>query len=326
MSDFATIIYILFSTTILSATPLIFASLGGAFSERSGVVNIALEGIMTIGAFFAAMTSFYLAPVFTSMFAGSGMTEEAVGSWVTTLAPIAGLIAAMAVGGLFAALLAYASIKFRANQVVVGVAINILAASLVTFLLRAIMGQQGQTPPVASFQPIVGDFNALDFLALLAIPIVWFVLYKTPGGLRIRSVGEHPRAADTLGISVFKVRYWSVIMSGIMAGIGGASLSIALSSAFREGMVSGKGFIALAALIFGRWNPVGAGLASLFFGLAFALKPTIEAMKNLLGWEIPIPEEVFFMLPYLLTILAVSGLAGKKSYMPAADGIPYEKK
>jgi general nucleoside transport system permease protein len=318
MDEFAVILYTLFTTTIIAATPLIFAALGGAFSERSGVVNIALEGIMTIGAFFAAMTSFYLAPLFTQWFAQSGLSEEGIASWATSLAPVGGLLAAMIVGALFGALLAFVSIRFRANQVMVGVAINILAVSLVTFLLRAIMNEQGQTPPVASFPTIAGDFNILNFLALAMIPVAWFIIYKTPGGLRIRSVGEHPRAADTLGVSVSKVRYWSVIVSGILAGIGGASLSIAMVSAYREGMVAGKGFIALAALIFGRWNPVGAGLACLFFGLADGF----QVVASMQSWKVP--QEVFFMLPYLLTILAVSFVG--RSAAPAADGLPYEKK
>lgn len=286
-----TIIAIIFTATIRSATPLIFASLGGNFSEKSGVVNIGLEGIMTVGAFSA---------VFFSYKTGS---------------PWAGLIGAIVVGALFGLLLAFLSINFKANQVVVGVAINILAASLTTFLLVEIWGRPGQTDNVNYFQAW-GPFNLFTYLAFIMVAVSYYVIYKTPFGLRIRAVGEHPRAADTLGVNVYLVRYICVTLSGILAGIGGASLSIGSLSLFKEGMVAGKGFIALAALIFGKWNPVGAALACLFFGFADALQ-TVAA-------DLPVPKEFLFALPYILTMLAVSGFIGK-SISPAASGIPYEK-
>ncbi len=286
-----TIITIVFTATIRSATPLIFASLGGNFSEKSGVVNIGLEGIMTVGAFSA---------VFFSYKTGS---------------PWAGLLGAIVVGALFGLLLAFLSINFKANQVVVGVAINILAASLTTFLLVEIWGRPGQTDNVNYFQAW-GPFNLFTYLAFVMVAVSYYIIYKTPFGLRIRAVGEHPRAADTLGVNVYWIRYVCVTISGILAGIGGASLSIGSLSLFKEGMVAGKGFIALAALIFGKWNPVGAALACLFFGFADALQ-TVAA-------DLPVPKEFLFALPYILTMLAVSGFIGK-SVGPSASGIPYEK-
>ena len=287
----ATLIGIVFTATIRSATPLIFASLGGNFSERSGVVNIGLEGIMTMGAF---------AAVFFSYKTGS--------QW-------AGLFGAMLVGGLFGLLLAYLSVNFRANQVVAGTAINILAASLSTFLLVEIWGRPGQTDSVNYFKE-VGPFNMFTYLAFILVFVSWFVMFKTPFGLRLRAVGEHPKAADTLGVNVYKMRYICVSISGILAGIGGAAISIGSMSLFKEGMIAGKGFIALAALIFGKWNPIGAMLACLFFGFADALQVVFT--------DLPVPREFLFALPYLLTILAVSGFVGK-SVAPAASGIPYEK-
>ena len=287
------IISILFASTIRSATPLIFPALGGTFSERSGVVNIGLDGMMTVGAFSAVLVSY------------------------KTGSPLLGLFGAMIMGGLFGWLLAFLSIHFKANQVVVGTAINILAGSLTTFLLIEIWGKPGQTDNVNYFTPW-GPFNMFTYLAFILVVVSYFVLYKTPFGLRIRAVGEHPRAADTLGVNVYIMRYICVIISGILAGIGGASLSIGSISLFKEGMVAGKGFIALAAMIFGKWHPIGAALACLFFGLADA----IQTISMSLGLNVP--KEFLFALPYLLTMLAVSGVVGK-AIAPAADGVPYEK-
>lgn len=287
------IISILFASTIRSATPLIFPALGGTFSERSGVVNIGLDGMMTVGAFSAVLVSY------------------------KTGSPLLGLFGAMMIGGLFGWLLAFLSIHFKANQVVVGTAINILAGSLTTFLLIEIWGKPGQTDNVSYFTPW-GPFNMFTYLALILVAVSYYVLYRTPFGLRIRAVGEHPRAADTLGVNVYIMRYICVIISGILAGIGGASLSIGSISLFKEGMVAGKGFIALAAMIFGKWHPIGAALACLFFGLADA----IQTISMSLGLNVP--KEFLFALPYLLTMLAVSGVVGKAT-APAADGVPYEK-
>ncbi|NLK34910.1 MAG: ABC transporter permease [Gracilibacteraceae bacterium] len=286
-----TILGIIVTASIRSATPLIFASLGGNFSERSGVFNIGLEGIMTVGAFSAVFFSF------------------------KTGSPWAGLLGAMIVGGLFGLLLAFMSIYIKANQVIVGTAINILAASLTTFLLVEIWGRPGQTDNVEYFKA-VGPFNIFTYLAFVMVFISYYVLYKTPFGLRVRAVGEHPRAADTLGVNVYAIRYICVIISGILAGIGGASLSIGSMSLFKEGMVAGRGFIALAALIFGKWNPIGAALACLFFGFAVALETV--------GNNLPVPNEFLNALPYIMTMFAVSGFVGR-AVGPAAGGIPYEK-
>jgi simple sugar transport system permease protein len=286
-----TYLAIVLTSTIRSATPLIFASLGGSFSERSGVFNIALDGIMTVGAFSAVFFSF------------------------KTGSPWVGLLGAMVVGGLLGLLLAFMSIYFKANQVIVGTAINVLAASLTTFLLVEIWGRPGQTDNVAYFQAW-GPFNLFTYLAFAMVAVSYYVLYKTPFGLRIRAVGEHPRAADTLGVNVYVIRYICVVISGILAGIGGASLSIGSMSLFKEGMVAGKGFIALAALIFGKWNPIGAALACLFFGFAVALET--------IATNLPVPDEFLYALPYIMTMLAVSGFVGR-SVGPAAGGIPYEK-
>ncbi|MDF2592474.1 MAG: branched-chain amino acid transporter permease [Clostridia bacterium] len=291
MEGFLLILSIIVPATIRSATPLMFAALGGNFSERSGVVNIGLDGIMTVGAFSA---------VFFSYKTGS---------------PWMGLLGAMVAGGLFGLLLAFLSIRFKANQVIVGTAINILAASLTTFLLVAIWGKPGQTNSVSAFQNW-GPFNIFTYLAFVLVGVSYYVMFKTPFGLRLRAVGEHPKAADTLGVNVQLTRYLCVILSGVLGGIGGASLSIGSMNLFKEGMVAGRGFIALAALIFGKWNPIGTAGACLFFGFAVAL----EIVSN----KLPIPREFIFAMPYILTMLAVSGFIGK-AVAPAASGIPYEK-
>lgn len=288
---FLTMLGIVITASIRSATPLIFAALGGNFSEKSGVVNIALEGIMTVGAFSAVYGSY------------------------KTGSPWMGLLAAIIVGGLFGLLLAVLSIHFRANQVVVGTAINILAASLTTFLLVEIWGRPGQTDNVHYFQAW-GPFNIFTYFALIMVFVAYYVMFKTPFGLRMRAVGEYPKAADTLGVNVYRMRYVCTVISGILGGIGGASLSIGSLSLFKEGMIAGKGFIALAALIFGKWNPLGVLGACLFFGFADALQTVASGL--------PIPKEFLFALPYILTMLAVSGFIGK-SVAPTADGVPYEK-
>jgi simple sugar transport system permease protein len=291
MEGFLLVLSIIIPATIRSATPLIFAALGGNFSERSGVVNIGLEGIMTVGAFGA---------VFFSYKTGS---------------PWMGLLGAMVVGGLFGLLLAFLSINFKANQVIVGTAINILAASFTTFLLVEVWGRPGQTSSVSAFSNW-GPFNIFTYLAFILVAVSYYVMFKTPFGLRLRAVGEHPKAADTLGVNVQLTRYLCVVLSGVLGGIGGASLSIGSLNLFKEGMVAGRGFIALAALIFGKWNPLGAAGACLFFGFAVAL----ETVSN----RLPIPREFIFAMPYILTMLAVSGFIGK-AVAPAASGIPYEK-
>ena len=294
------------------ATPLIFSAIGGVFSERAGVVNIALEGIMIMGAFFGILA-----------------TELTTNPWI-------GVLAAMAVGILTSLILAFLAVHLRADQVVAGVAINLLAASLTAFLLEMVWHRSGQTDAVANALtknpkalaflekiPVLGElFKGLTpfvYLSIILVLVSYYVLFKTPFGLRVRSVGEHPRAADTVGINVYKIRYICVMISGALAGLGGAALSLGTVNLFREGMISGKGFIALAAMIFGKWHPIGAFFACLFFGFAEAIQ--IQASSIGLSF---IPSEFLQALPYIATILALVGVVGK-AVAPAADGEPYDK-
>ncbi|MCP4164833.1 MAG: ABC transporter permease [Chloroflexi bacterium] len=306
----------LFAATLRAATPLILAALGGIFSERAGIVNIALEGIMLVGAFFAMVVSFYAAK--------AGM-PPALSAWL-------GVLAAIIAGFLISMIHAVVSIRYRADQIVSGVAINILALGLTGFLLQLIFNTSGNSPsvpnlgsasiPILSSIPILGDifFNQPPFvwIALIAVPVSAFVLFRTPLGLRLRSVGEHPHAADTVGIDVFKLRYLGVALSGVLAGVAGAYLSIGQLNIFTENMTAGRGFIALAAVIFGKWNPWGAFGACLLFGFADAIQISLQ------NAGVNIPSEFLLMLPYLLTLIALAGFIGK-SNPPAAVGVPYEK-
>jgi len=292
------------------ATPLIFSALGGTFSERSGVVNIALEGIMIMGAFFAIL-----------------VTDFTGNPWL-------GILAAILAGMATSLILAVLAIHLRANQVVAGVAINMLTAALAAFLLEMVWHRSGQTDPVKAaltrnpFEflekiPVLGDLfgglNPFVYMAFIAVAVSYYVLFKTPFGLRLRAVGEHPKSADTVGINVYQIRYIAVMISGALAGISGASLSLGTVNLFREGMTSGKGFIALAAMIFGKWHPVGALLACLFFGFMEAIQ--IQASSLGLDW---IPSEFLQAVPYVATILALAGVVGR-AVGPAASGEPYEK-
>ncbi|MFR1710287.1 MAG: ABC transporter permease [Clostridium sp.] len=305
---FASIIALI-PSTLRIATPLIFTALGGMFSERSGVVNIGLEGMMTIGAFFAVY--------------GTHITGN----------PGMGIIFAIVAGGLLAFLHAFLSIHLKADQVISGTAINLFATALSSFLIYILFGGKGgQTdlvtllpynlPEFITNIPVLGKIlSGLNWFVVLAIILVFvshFVLYKTSIGLRIRSVGEHPKAADTLGINVYLVRYLCVILSGMLAGLGGAALSIGITPIYREGMIAGRGFIALAAVIFGNWTPIGS------FGacLLFAFGESFQIFAQGLGWSLP--SEVFTIIPYLLTMLALAGFVGKTS-APAASGEAYEK-
>ncbi|WP_026894818.1 ABC transporter permease [Clostridiisalibacter paucivorans] len=295
-------------TTLMYSTPLIYTALGGVMSENSGVVNIGLEGMMTIGAFIGATVGYYLG-----------------NPWIAFLC--AGLA-----GGFFALLHALASVTFAADQVVSGVAINFLGPGVALFLSRIFF--QGATDtksiefkiprplngvfPRNSFLDQIFNQYATVYLAFVLVAIVWYLLYKTKLGLRIRSVGEHPKAADTLGISVYKIRYFAVIMSGIFAGFGGAAMSIAVVSNFRPTLISGQGFIALAAMIFGNWKPQGAMFACLLFGAAQGL------VIYLGGTSIAISSQLLAMIPYLLTLIILMGFVGK-SVAPAASGEAYEK-
>jgi simple sugar transport system permease protein len=298
----------LIAATIRSATPILYPALGGIFSERSGVLNIALEGMMLISAFAAVVGSYY-----------SG------NAWIGVLcAVIAGLLTSL--------IHAFFCVNLGADQAIVGTGINILGAGLPSFLLLKLFGSQGISPivtripdmriPILADIPIVGSMigvqNPLVYIGLILVPVSWYVLFKMPFGLRLRSVGEQPRAAETVGVSVYKMRYWGVLISGVLAGLGGAFLSVAYLAQFVKLMTAGRGFIGLAAMIFGRWNPWGALLACLLFGFADALQAAAQAAN------VPIAPQILRSLPYILTIVALVGVMGRAE-PPAYVAKPYEK-
>ncbi|MBF0298111.1 MAG: ABC transporter permease [Oligoflexia bacterium] len=305
-------IALILGTTLMYSTPLIFTALGGVISEKSGVVNIGLEGMMTIGAFVGASVGYF------------------------TGNPWLALIAAGAAGMMLALLHAVASIHLAADQVISGMAINFLGPGLAIFLCRIFFDGATMTLSIPLDQKIPRPLNgifaqnsffdlifnqyATVYLAFIFVIITWFILYKTRLGLRIQAVGEHPKAADSLGISVFKIRYLSVCASGFLAGIGGASMALSIVSNFRPTLVSGQGFIALAAIIFGKWKPQGATLACLLFGGAQAI--VIFLGNPEIG--VNISSQLLAMIPYILTILILMGLVGRTN-SPAAVGIPFEK-
>ena len=297
----------LFAAMLRYATPLIFASLGGLFSERSGVINIALEGMLLTGAFFAVL--------------GADLTN----TWYL------GVLIGMAAGGVLALIHAVFSVSLRADQIVSGTALNFLAFGLTTYLYLNRYGAEG-TPtdlpevpdvhlPVIEDIGFVGDIfgqmNLLIWLGLALVVVTWVVVFRTPSGLRLRSAGENPLAAETAGLSVVRTRYLAVITSGVLAGAGGAYLSIGFVHSFSQNMTVGKGFIALAALIFGRWRPGGALMAALLFGFSTALAQRLPVFS-------PSAATLFQALPYVLTLIAVAGLVGR-SIPPAAIGRPLER-
>jgi general nucleoside transport system permease protein len=295
------------------ATPLTFAAIGGMFSERSGVVNIGLEGMMLTGAFFSIWA------------------DVETGSWVV------GIIVGGAAGGALALLHAFFAIQLRVDQIVGGTAINFLALGITGYLFIQIYGNEGtpgtisQIPDVrlhlGSIPPkrfghflddAVGQLNLMIWISFAVIFLSYIVMFRTPIGLRIRSVGEHPRAADTVGISVYRVRYGAVVLSGILSAFGGAYLTLGFVHSFNENMTNGRGFIALAALIFGKWRPLGAFGAALLFGFSSAIADRL-ALAWGTSWQ-----TLFQALPYLLTLIAVAGVIGR-SIPPAAVGRPYKK-
>jgi simple sugar transport system permease protein len=283
-------------STIRLTTPLLLAALGGLYSERSGIINIALEGLMLAGAFTAAAVT-HLATVH-----GYPAPE-----WI-------GLIAAIVAGVVVAGIHAVACIRYKADQVVTGTAINILFLGVPALMSGALFDSTGATPqiPIGNLLPI-----APVVIAFALVPVTWYVLYRTPFGLRLRAVGENPEAADTAGVSVARIRYTGVLLSGALAAIGGAYLSIGQSSLFTRNMTAGRGFIALAALIFGKWRPVQTMLACLLFGLAEAVAIQMQGVGN-------IPVQFIQMIPYVLTIVVLAGFIGL-SRAPRALGIPYQK-
>jgi ABC-type uncharacterized transport system permease subunit len=285
-------------STIRLATPLVLAALGGLYSERAGVINIALEGLMLAGAFTAA-----------------AVTHRTGNPWV-------GLTAAIAAGVLIASIHAIACIKYKADQVVSGTAINILMLGVPALMSGAFFQSTGATPQIPidnllPYAPIV--------IAAVLVAVTWYVLYRTPFGLRLRAVGENPEAADTAGISVTRIRYTGVLLSGALAAIGGAYLSIGQSSLFTRNMTSGRGFIALAALIFGKWRPVQTLLACLLFGFAEAVSIQLQGVGiPIFGAVREIPVHFIQMFPYLLTMIVLAGFIGH-SRAPRALGLPYQK-
>jgi ABC-type uncharacterized transport system permease subunit len=305
---------LLFST-IRMATPLVLAALGGLYSERAGVINIALEGLLLAGAFTAASVTYY-----------------AHSPWV-------GLGAAIVAGAAVAGILALACIKFKADQVVTGTGINILFIGLPAVLSGALFLSSGSTPQIpkenllpelSHFVPgfmaqwrIFSDVSVISLIAVLVVLVTAYILYRTPFGLRLRAVGENPEAADAAGVAVNRLRYIGVLISGALAGIGGAYLSIGQSSLFTRNMAAGRGFIALAALIFGKWRPVQTMLACLLFGFADALTIQMQGVAKLPSGE-DIPVQFIQMIPYIVTIVVLAGFIGQ-SRAPKALGTAYQK-
>jgi simple sugar transport system permease protein len=297
------------NSSLVRATPIALAALCGVISERSAVINIGIEGIMLLSAQTAVVTA--------------SLTDNLY----------AGLIAAILVGGLLAAFHAYLVIRFKVDQIVSGVAINIFGTGLTSFVSSRflekntdLLNNSGVFPvisiPVLDRIPILGPMlfqnNIVVYLMLLVVVVMHIMLFYTPWGLRTRAVGEHPKAADTLGVNVYLVRYINVILGGMIAGLGGAYFTIGSVGRFDEIMTAGKGFIGLAAMIFGKWNPIGAFTSSLIFGFADSLQVKLQILR------VPIPSEFLLMAPYIVTMIVLTGVVGR-AIPPAADGQPYEK-
>jgi general nucleoside transport system permease protein len=298
----------LIASGLTFTTPLIFAALGGIISERSGVVNVGLEGMMLMGCFFGILGA------------------DVCNSWVL------GMLIGMASGGVLGLIHAYFSIHLRANQVVSGIALNLFATGITGYFFVAHYGDNGSpgtlpevpniTLPGIKNIAFVGDAigkntNLLTWVGLLLVPVVWWFLFRTRAGLRLRAIGEQPLAASTVGLKVISTRYAAVIVSGMLAALGGVYLADGFDGSFNFDMTDGRGFIALAAVIFGKWNPFGALAATMLFGFSSALAYSLQTFSQTLG-------TLFQALPYVLTLIAVAGLIGR-SRPPAASGIPYVK-
>lgn len=296
------------ASDIRTATPLILAGLGIVFSERSGIVNIGAEGMMLVGAFMGVMVSFY------------------------TSSALYGALAAMFSGGVIALLFAFICITLRANQIIAGTAINIFASGFTITLNRLVFGLSTSVNIIQSYQPvpvpglssipILGESffqqTYVGYLTFLLVPLSWFVMQKTMTGLRVRSVGENPKACSTLGIHVIRIRYLCTFYSGLLCGLAGSFISMGLLSAFTEDMVAGRGFIVIAAVVFGNYTPVGVMLASLLFGAASALQYRLMAINS------SVPYQFWTMIPYFITVVALCAYK-TKSNQPAASGRPFEK-
>lgn len=307
MVDIVDIINVgLFAAALRMATPLVYASLGGLFSERVGIVNIALEGMMLTGAFSGVLTTY-----------GTG-------------SPWLGVLASVLVGGLLGLLHALLTVKFAGNQIVSGTGINLFALGFTAYMSQIVWGSRGASPTVPGLGPIsipllrdvpiageiIGNQTPLVYIALVIVVLSYIVLFKTPTGLRIRAVGEHPAAADTAGINVYRTKYLYVMVGGMLAGLGGAFLSLGHLSLFVFGMTGGRGFIALAAMILGGWTPFGALGASLLFGFADALQMRLQSVGAL-------PSQIVLIIPYVLTVLVLAGFVRKR--IPPSDYKPYVK-
>jgi simple sugar transport system permease protein len=297
------------NSSLVRATPIALAAMCGVISERSGVINIGIEGIMLL----TAQASVIAATVSNSLYIG--------------------LLTALITGGLIAALHAYLVIRFKVDQIVSGVAINIIGVGVTSFISSRFLekntnalNNSGTFPvisiPLLSKIPIIGpvlfENNIIIYLTILLVIVLHIMLFYTPWGLRTRAVGEHPKAADTLGVNVYLTRYINVILGGIICGLGGAYFTIGSVGRFDEIMTAGKGFIGLAAMIFGKWNPVGAYTSSMIFGFADSLQVKLQILRT------PIPSEFLLMAPYIVTMIVLTGVVGR-AIPPAADGQPYEK-
>ncbi len=308
----------LFASAVRIATPIALAAIGGTICERSGVTNIALEGIMLVGAF-----------------TGTAVALATGSVWV-------GIAAAVLAGILFTAPHAFAAITLGTDQIVSATALNILAVGLTGYLMQVLYGHPGTTDaaptlaPVFDFQgPSSGiaarlfdwidgvllSYTAIVYIAIILAIVLQWAMYKTRWGLRLRALGEHPRAADTVGINVVRGRYMAVLASGALAGLAGANLTLGSVGAFTENMTNGRGFIALAANIFGRWTPGGSYLASLLFGSADALQVRLQPFRDIIA----IPPQFFYMVPYILTVIVLAGFMGR-AIAPAAIGKPYKER
>jgi len=301
----------LLGSTLRATTPLLFAALGGLFSERGGVVNIALEGIILFGALTAALVTYYVELPAITRNPGA----------VVWYAPWVGVIAAMVVGAGVGGIHAVVSIRYKADQIISAVAINLMAIGIPAVVLMGLFGNSSTSATITNRLPRWGEgafaFSPLVYLAFLLVPVVWFVVFRTPFGLRLRAVGEHPEAADSVGISVTRMRYAGVMLSGVLAALGGAYLSIGGFNQFITEMSGGRGFIALAALIFGKWHPLGVLGATLLFG-------AFQALETQLGGGQLLPPTVVQSLPFILTMLVLAGFVGR-AIPPKAIGKPFEK-
>jgi ABC-type uncharacterized transport system permease subunit len=319
----------LFASTIRIATPIALAAIGGTICERAGVVNIALEGIMLVGAFFGVVVALAMQASPIAFIANNS-------AWF-------GVIAAVLAGVALSGIHAFASVTLRMDQIVSGTALNLLALGLTGFLLEVFYGHPGVTNEIAhQLQPVFNfpatqgggflsnawywidqvflSYTPIVYLAIIAAIVGQWAMYRTSWGLRLRSLGEHPQAADTVGVRVLASRYRAVLISGALAGLAGANLSLEQVGSFSENMTSGRGFIALAANIFGRWTPIGSYLASLLFGFGWALEIRMQSLTN----AINIPIQFYLMLPYVLTVVVLAGFMGR-AVAPASVGKPYVK-